>query len=1202
MLFLLLILTLSILPITLPIYAAPPITPKQTYIVITQDTITSSPYYKGGDGSETNPWILEFGTLDLGGGHIYITNFTSGYLVIKNSKVYNGDSVVLNIGADDNVSNVHITIQDSEFHSINSTGYIIRIEADNSIITLKNVTLYDGTANDWWDAILCIEYSENTKVYINESTLHGGGHIIRIANNGDPAPKIIVYNSTLYEVKNAADWRGLIRVDNNPGYPEIYILECMLSAKDSSGSPSAIEIEDEVSKLVINNTVFKAETPYFYYGIYVKSGNLDKLLVYNATVEDSGGTTDHFIAYYAGTSFTEHKLIDITASGLSRDLYHIGGSTPITMDSLVVENVVISNSRYMIGFSPVVSASQIIVKNIVADSISKLLSLPNTDNDIAYLYVRNVTIRNSDDTADIRGIAKANIVDIKVYNTGGNGFYMQNVNNTLFENIYFEYGGWKAFVFDGYSENITIRYFTDIDSSSSGPNPAIAVGPWNTGFVKNLTIEHATIHYDTIIAIYDTSDNVENLIIYNVTVHGSAPANWESYRAGIAIYLAHASNVIIKNFTSVDTTADGIYLDSVDNVEIYWCNISHAGNYAINITGSASNVYVHNNTFWFNTKKPQVYSDSPNSTGVTAVYNLYTDHVSRDADGDGIADTPYTWNGTGGVVDPKPIYFPTGIAYVVLNDTTIPTYASSGTGTATDPYIVSLNLPTIPSTMYYGVLIDNVSVYFVLTGSFGGSPASAIIYVGSNITGEITLKDITITSSGKHGIVFDGTDGHVVFDGDITITNVGGYAIDLEGASNIEVKNIVIDMNFAGYDAIYASNPSNIKIINATISNTPYYSIKMEGTISNILVKDLTQNSGTAGFKFSGTINGLTIRNVNIELNGWSTWDGIEIGTSVSNIYLEDITLKKIEWKGIYIHGSGSNITIKSVTVDGENSYFNHPGIYIEADSAFTITDIRITNSTVKDTIGNEWWIGGISIEKSKDISITNVVISGNYRGIVVQHSDSINISSSTIQNQVYHGIVFYGVTNGRIELSTITNNGGKGIIIHWRDYGGGTYVYSNNIAIKNSTIAYNGINGIHITDNSSNILIAYNVLEHNGYSGANPSEQVALFIDNGCKSITVTWNDFKFNKHSPQAKAPDTVTFDHNAWSDYIILGGHDSDGDGIGDTPYTIPGPTDPTDPNPRMYYLDGSPLLPTPELPILPLLLVATLLILIIIKKRS
>lgn len=1168
-------------------------------IIITEDNITSSPYYKGGDGSKDNPWILEFGDLDLSGGHIYITNFTGGYMIIRNSNIYNGDWVVLNIGANDNVTNMNILIENTSIHDITDKGYALRLEAKNSIITLDNVQVYNGSSKDWWDATLCIEYMDNSKVYINNSVIYGGGHVIRI-DGVDTATKIVVYNTVLYGVRDdvgwGTSWRGLIRIDNSKA-PDLWIINSVFSAKDSAGEPSGISVSG-INDVIIHfvNTTIKYENISFDNIIRIYEGSTIKLISVNGlTVENQAVARD--IVHIGSNSGGKFETINITNVRGGGFRYLVGISKDTTGDQLLVTNINITGVKGIISTGNKLSIKRIIVENVAIKEVDKLFILPNTDNEIKFFEIRNLYAESYSDGADIRGVSSGLFINIKMIdndrnNDGwadGNGLYLNNVNNTIIKNIYFEDAGWKDIVLDGIHYNITIENFVDKENvNSNGQNMLLAIGPWGKATVVGLTIRNGTVYSEDLLIVYDGDEILEDVVITDVNVIGSSPAGWESGRCGNQIYLVSGKDIIIENVNLSDATVNGIYLDNVDNVKIINVNISNAENYGVYITDKASNIVVKNTTFWHNKKTPQAYSDS---SSVTAYYNLYTDYTGKDLNGDGIGDTPYKWAGKGGVVDEKPIYIGAYIAVLIITDENAASLAASGAGTPDNPYIINIDYESIPSKFMYGVYVCNLTKSnIVITGKIKGNAGIALLYIGENISTSIIVKDLEVEGSNGYGIIIDEYNGPKLEITSVTVKYVKADAISIVNSTGIVVDKVNLENIGSTGVSIIASH--NIELTDVTVKSTGHWSIGIQSGSTSITIKGLKSSDAgwdgvfvedssditivdniitTPGYKGIFIKNSESIRiennkisythdspillendeNIIIRNNvigpaiSSNIWPGIQFKVKATNVLIEKNIIKDLQGAdcayGIAFWTSNGtyNVLINDVEITGVTM-----GIEIENGN-----NITMKNLYIHDLTQTQVWNGhGINIKRSNRINILDTrILNTPLAAIRLEATNNTNIKNVVIDKPRWGIIVTSKSFNVYILNVNITNTSSYGIML-WS---------GQNILVKDSIIMNSQRSGILIASEVSNVKILSNIIAKNGAEEEKPQRMYGLAIDHGATNIIVQYNSFVDNLHTPQAWVNSTdksIIFSYNYWSDYK---GEDKNGDGIGDTPYTLASP---------------------------------------------
>lgn len=285
--------------------------------------------------------------------------------------------------------------------------------------------------------------------------------------------------------------------------------------------------------------------------------------------------------------------------------------------------------------------------------------------------------------------------------------------------------------------------------------------------------------------------------------------------------------------------------------------------------------------------------------------------------------------------------------------------------------------------------------------------------------------------------------------------------------------------------------------------------------IENCTLYNSGNNWDDAGIKLATDVdNGQLINNIihdnyigiylessdNNTISGNIISNSIDNGLVIANSYNNTISGNTAKY-----NGNGINLLETENNIVSENIMLNNGGGIFLGNANYT----RILNNTVEHSSGD-----GISLNGGSNNNwISKNFVNNNTWGIsFVEQSHNNTAINNNVHNSSAIGIEVYN-DNHRILDNIITNNG-HGIMIT-----------SNNNKISGNTISFNDVKGIALGPDSNNNIIFRNTFEGNLVDNA---------YDDGTNN---QWDNGTIG----------------NYWDNYT---GKDADDDGIGDTPYVIPG----------------------------------------------
>lgn len=247
--------------------------------------------------------------------------------------------------------------------------------------------------------------------------------------------------------------------------------------------------------------------------------------------------------------------------------------------------------------------------------------------------------------------------------------------------------------------------------------------------------------------------------------------------------------------------------------------------------------------------------------------------------------------------------------------------------------------------------------------------------------------------------------------------------------------------------------------------------------------------------------------------------EGIDNIQRMGNIYKFTGTIVNqsivVEKDDIVVDGAGYTL---QGTGDGT-------GIGLNGRSNVTIKNVKITN----------FRYGIMLMSSSNNILADNNAYSNTWAGIQFGFSSNNNtISGNNIANNSEDGIALYSSSFNTISWNNITSHNRDGVAF---------YSWSNNNTLSGNTITNSSDDGVRLDISSFNTVSGNNI--------TNNAHGLFLWSSNH----KIYHNNFINNTN-------DAGSFEQNTWDDGYPSGGNywssytgtDSNGDGIGDTPYII------------------------------------------------
>ncbi len=787
--------------------------------------------------------------------------------------------------------------------------------------------------------------------------------------NGTAANPYVIENLVI--VTNLTDTHA-IDIRNTNVY--FIIRNCTVSAIGNSTTslpssyPSGIYLEN-VSFGMVERCQLQDSTGS---GLYTKSSN-------NITIIDSQALNNSVIGFYVTLStnvtlFNNTAMdngiygfdVDTSATNIildgniavsnRNDGYFVGYTGNVTL----LRNIAISNNET--GFLFYYLSNVLIKDNIASNNTFNGFSMYGSLNHS--VLEDNIAEDNGEQGFELisGNNAGLTLVNNTAINNTKNGFELNSVNGTALEYNYAMNNTW-----DGFS----LLYFNFIIMTHNYAADNAMRGYYLGSSGMNDTFTHNIAEHNTEEGfwLYDIQMAFENNSALNNMKSGYYISNSNDLilrgndaisNLGRGFYLLDSNNITVDSNIANDNAMDGFYLYYCDNVtmidnfisenRLHGINLQSSDNgtflknvvmnneqhgiwfyfsdnntlinntfYMNGLNGISLNAYsddntiVHNDFLFNNEDDVQATSDDPSNI---FDHDYYSDHVSPDADGDGIVDVPYSINGTGNVQDQNPTTyvhrrietFPPQVddlsdvtlelgtidyqlawnasdiypgLYVIFKNGT---QVSAGRWDAAVPIVLNINATTLGIVNYTLVVWDAfgndakdtafVTVEDTIAPVFDGFPNDVTYEIGS--TGYQLAWSVTDLSSGNYVIYLNGTQvasGQWTSGTPITITvdgldlGVHNYTImvsDVSGNSAVDTAFVIVvpdtsspTLTSIPADVTYTVGTTGNQLSwTATDSNPGTYVVYQNGT-------RITNGTWTSGDPIVINIDGLSVGSYN---------------------------------------------------------------------------------------------------------------------------------------------------------------------------------------------------------------------------------------------------------------------------------------------------------------------------------------------------
>ncbi|MFX0179424.1 MAG: nitrous oxide reductase family maturation protein NosD [Candidatus Hodarchaeota archaeon] len=399
----------------------------------------------------------------------------------------------------------------------------------------------------------------------------------------------------------------------------------------------------------------------------------------------------------------------------------------------------------------------------------------------------------------------------------------------------------------------------------------------------------------------------------------------------------------------------------------------------------------------------------------------------------------------------------------------------------------------------------------------------------------------------------------------------GGTASDFVVIQNSDayftIKNCIIcnvPQGFGTRAAIKLVNTKNGNINNNNLSYNARSGVALINSQNITIFKNIGMDNLQSGIsltesKFINIIsntfnNEIYIENSNNSIiennkisNKYSRHDGLNIYPDSSNNLILNNSFQNC---GIYFQGYSDKFSLQHLltyTIDSNNSINGKP-IYFYSNQE-SLSNNNVTNAgqvilincsrTYFTNLNVSYGSVGLTLFYCNNSIIENITSSHNQRhGIYLYYTNYTSFTRSIIDGNTEAGIHLYSCNKVNFINNSVINNVGPGI---------GLY-HSHFSYISNSTVINDETSGIMVFSSDNNTIVN-NLIRDNGWDD--------IHIREGSNDNLIYKNNFLSLNQNVRDECSNNKWDNGSIGNYWIYYTGFDVDDNGIGDTPYNIPGP---------------------------------------------